>query len=346
LKKKIFDGDIFQAVLSKRFSAKYEGDAFSVYRALRIINPSPYMYFLECKDGLQIIGTSPEDLLNVQEGRARVLPIAGTRKRGKTDEEEKRMEEDLVADEKEIAEHTMLLDLGRNDLGRVCEYGTVKVLEKMKIKKYSHVMHLVSKVEGTLAKDKDSIDALMYCFPAGTVSGAPKIRAMELIKKVEKTDRNIYAGAVGYIDYSGNLDMCIAIRTLFAKGNTIYWQAGGGIVADSQAHLEEKEIIKRIKLKGVSVATSGDYENYFEKDGVRYHHLLDPKTGYPSKGLQSVTIIHKQNAFADGLATAVFVMGKEKGMKLIESLHETEAMIIDDKGKIFYSSGFQKFLIN
>lgn len=244
-KEKITNGDIFQLVLSKRFSSNYEGDTFNVYRALRIINPSPYMYFLEYKDGLKIIGTSPEDLLKVKNGRAQVLPIAGTRKRGNSEEEEKKLEKDLTSDKKELAEHTMLLDLGRNDLGKVCEFGTVKVSQKMKVQKYSHVMHMVSTVEGTLAKDKDSIDALMSCFPAGTVTGAPKISAIQHIKKLEKADRNIYAGAVGYLDYSGNLDMCIAIRTLFAKGNKIYWQSGAGIVADSKDRLEEKEIINK-----------------------------------------------------------------------------------------------------
>ncbi len=241
-KRNIVEGDIFQIVLSKRFSSKYKGDLLNVYRALRIINPSPYMYYLEFKNDFKIIGTSPEDLLKVKNRRAQVLPIAGTRRRGRNMEEEKSLEQDLMNDPKELAEHTMLVDLGRNDLGRVCEYGTVEVSESMKIQKYSHVMHIVSKVEGILAKDKDSIDALMSCFPAGTVSGAPKIRAIQLINDYEKEERNVYAGSVGYFDFSGNLDMCIAIRTLFAKGNIIYWQAGAGIVADSVPKLEAKEV--------------------------------------------------------------------------------------------------------
>ena len=241
-KKNIVEGDIFQIVLSKRFSSKYKGDLLNVYRALRIINPSPYMYYLEYKNDFKIIGTSPEDLLKVKNGRAQVLPIAGTRRRGKNIEEEKSLEQNLINDPKELAEHTMLVDLGRNDLGRVCKFGSVEVTESMKIQKYSHVMHIVSKVEGTLAKAKDSIDALMSCFPAGTVSGAPKIRAIQLINDYEKEERNVYAGAVGYFDFSGNLDMCIAIRTLFAKGETIYWQAGAGIVADSIPKLEAKEV--------------------------------------------------------------------------------------------------------
>lgn len=248
-KKDIEEGEIFQIVLSKRFSAEYSGDPFNVYRALRIINPSPYMYFLELSDSsaglgnnFKVIGTSPEDLLKVKNRKAHVLPIAGTRERGQTPEEEKRLAFDLLNDPKELAEHTMLLDLGRNDLGRVCKYGSVNVTEKMKLQKYSHVIHLVSKVEGTLADNKDSIDALMSCFPAGTVTGAPKIRAIQLIEESEKARRNVYAGAVGYFDFSGNLDMCIAIRTLFTYGNNIYWQAGAGIVADSKPELEAKEI--------------------------------------------------------------------------------------------------------
>ncbi len=241
-KNNISEGDIFQIVISKRFSTKFKGDLLNVYRALRIINPSPYMYFLEFENNFTIIGTSPEDLLKVKNRRAQLLPIAGTRKRGKTIEEDNRLEEKLMNDPKELAEHTMLVDLGRNDLGRVCRYGTVEVTESMKVQRYSHVMHIVSKVEGELAEDKDSIDALMACFPAGTVTGAPKIRAIQLIDQYEKNARNVYAGAVGYFDFSGNLDMCIAIRTLFAKGDEIYWQAGAGIVADSRPELEAKEI--------------------------------------------------------------------------------------------------------
>lgn len=241
-KANINEGDIFQIVLSKRFSTKFKGDLLNVYRALRIINPSPYMYFLEFENDFTVIGTSPEDLLKVKNRRAQVLPIAGTRKRGKNIEEDTRLEEKLTNDPKERAEHVMLVDLGRNDLGRVCKYGSVKVIESMKVQKYSHVMHMVSKVEGDLAEDKDSIDALMACFPAGTVTGAPKIRAIQLIDEYEKSARNVYAGAVGYFDFSGNLDMCIAIRTLFAKGDDIYWQAGAGIVADSRPELEAKEI--------------------------------------------------------------------------------------------------------
>ncbi len=241
-KNNIVEGDIFQIVLSKRFSSEFSGDPLNVYRALRIINPSPYMYYLEFENNFKVIGTSPEDLLKVKNRKAQVLPIAGTRRRGKTPAEDKALEQNLINDPKELAEHTMLVDLGRNDLGRVCEYGSVKVTETMKIQRYSHVMHIVSKVEGIIAEEKDSIDALMSCFPAGTVTGAPKIRAIQLIDEYENVPRNVYAGAVGYFDFSGNLDMCIAIRTLFVKDNTIYWQAGAGIVADSLPELEAKEI--------------------------------------------------------------------------------------------------------
>jgi anthranilate synthase component 1 len=238
----IIEGDIFQIVLSKRFTAAYKGDLFNVYRALRIINPSPYMYFLEFEDGMTIIGTSPENLVKVQDGAVEVMPIAGTRKRGATQEEDQRLEDELMHDPKELAEHVMLVDLGRNDLGRVCEYGSVHVTEQMKIHRFSHVMHIVSRVKGKLAEGKDCIDALCSCFPAGTVTGAPKIRAMELIQGYEKMNRNVYAGAVGYIDFSGNLDVCIAIRTLFASDGFVHWQAGAGLVADSQPKLEAQEI--------------------------------------------------------------------------------------------------------
>jgi anthranilate synthase component 1 len=241
-KKNIEEGDIFQIVLSKKFRTEYSGDLINVYRALRIINPSPYMYYLECPGNFTVIGTSPEDLIKVKDGRAQLLPIAGTRRRGKHQEEDILLENELINDPKEIAEHTMLLDLGRNDLGKVCKYDSVKVLQHMEIQKYSHVMHLVSKIEGVLAEKFDAIDAFRACFPAGTVTGAPKIRAMELINKYEKSYRNVYAGAIGYFDFSGNLDTCIAIRTLFATESEIVWQAGADIVADSKSNLEAQEI--------------------------------------------------------------------------------------------------------
>lgn len=242
IKNNIYEGDVFQLVLSERFSSDYEGDLVNLYRSLRIINPSPYMYIFEFNKDLTIIGTSPEDLLKVQNSKATILPIAGTRRRGNTETEDIELEKDLLSDEKEIAEHTMLVDLARNDLGRVCKHNTVKLTEKMTIHRFSHVMHIVSRVEGELNNKSNCIDALKASFPAGTVSGAPKIRAIQLINEYEEVSRGPYAGSVGYIDFKGNLDMCIAIRTLFADGKNIYWQAGAGIVADSKPELELREI--------------------------------------------------------------------------------------------------------
>jgi anthranilate synthase component 1 len=241
-KENIRAGDIFQIVLSRRFAASYQGDLLNVYRALRIINPSPYMYYMEFDGDLTVIGTSPEDLVKVKDRRVTILPIAGTRCRGRNEAEDLQLEAELLADPKERAEHVMLVDLARNDLGRICKFDTVRLSEEMKIQRYSHVMHIVSRVEGELRDDQDCIDALKASFPAGTLTGAPKIRAIQLIDQYEKVTRNVYGGAVGYIDFSGNLDMCIAIRTLFARKNLIYWQAGAGIVADSHPHLEIKEI--------------------------------------------------------------------------------------------------------
>ncbi len=243
-KEYIHEGDIFQAVLSQRFSTTYEGDIFNVYRALRVVNPSPYLYFLHFDD-MKVIGSSPEILVRVENNVAEVYPIAGTRQRGKTDIEDKKLEVELLADAKERAEHIMLVDLGRNDLGRVCEIGSVKVDQLMFIVRYSHVMHIASRVIGTVGKQTSCIDVLKATFPAGTVSGAPKIRAMEIIDELEKTRRGIYAGGVGYFDFSGNMDMCIAIRTMYASNNTIYFQAGAGIVADSIPELEYQETLNK-----------------------------------------------------------------------------------------------------
>ncbi|MGK9477296.1 anthranilate synthase component I [Melioribacter sp. OK-6-Me] len=241
-KRNIYNGDVFQIVLSHRFSANYKGDLFNVYRSLRMINPSPYMYYISFGNEIKVVGTSPEDLLKVKDRKAEILPIAGTRRRGKNEDEDKRLEENLINDPKEIAEHVMLVDLARNDLGRVCKTGTVKISENMKVNRFSHVMHIVSRVEGILKDELDSIDALKAAFPAGTVSGAPKIRAIQLINQYEKQKRGLYAGSVGYIDFRGNLDMCIAIRTLWANDRSVFWQAGAGIVADSRPELELKEI--------------------------------------------------------------------------------------------------------
>lgn len=242
----ITEGDIFQVVLSQRFSTEFHGDVFNAYRALRVINPSPYMYYLDF-DGFRVIGSSPEILVQVENGIAETYPIAGTRARGKTDEEDKRLEMELLADEKERAEHVMLIDLGRNDLGKVCEMGTVKVDQFIEIVRFSHVMHIASRVKGKVAGDKTCVDVLKAAFPAGTVSGAPKIRAMEIIDELERNRRGLYAGGVGYFDFSGNMDMCIAIRTMFAHDGRIYFQAGAGIVADSDPEKEYQETINKAR---------------------------------------------------------------------------------------------------
>jgi len=241
-------GDIFQVVLSQRFGAKLPrgADPFEIYRALRVVNPSPYMFFLRLGD-TAVVGASPEMFIKVQGREASYRPIAGTRSRGRDDAEDKRLAEEMLADPKERAEHIMLVDLGRNDLGRVCEYGSVRVEELMAVERYSHVMHLVSNLRGRLRDDVDCFDALMACFPAGTVSGAPKVRAMQIIDQMEPTRRGIYAGAILYLDFSGNLDSCIAIRTLVAKNGTAHVQAGAGIVADSVPAREYEETVNKAR---------------------------------------------------------------------------------------------------
>ena len=254
----IYAGDIFQAVLSQRFAMKITCDPFDIYRALRFVNPSPYMFFLRI-DNLHLVGASPEMLVKVQDGRVEYGPIAGTRPRGETPEEDAALHRELLADEKERAEHVMLVDLGRNDLGRVCKYGSVKVTDLMRIERYSHVMHLVSSVEGELREDLDCYHALEACLPAGTVSGAPKVRAMEIIEDLEPCRRGVYGGAVGYVDFSGNLDTCIALRTLVEKDGIAYIQAGGGIVADSQPERERDESFNKASalIRAVKFAHEG-----------------------------------------------------------------------------------------
>lgn len=239
-KEHIYEGDIFQVVLSQRFDADMSGDPFMLYRALRMVNPSPYLFYLDF-EGFQLVGSSPEVLVRVQDGETRVLPIAGTRPRGKNREEDLALEKDLMSDPKEIAEHVMLVDLGRNDLSRVCKPGSVQMERNQVVERYSHVMHIVSDVVGQLSEEYSSVDALMQCFPAGTVSGAPKIRAMQIIDSMEPTKRGVYAGAVGYFDFSGNMDTCIAIRTMVVHNDKVYIQAGAGIVADSDPHKEFEE---------------------------------------------------------------------------------------------------------
>ncbi len=237
-------GDIFQVVLSQRFQSDISASPFDIYRALRMINPSPYLYFLKHNDKC-LLGSSPEALLRVENGVVDVRPIAGTRRRSDDETEDRRLAEELQKDEKERAEHLMLVDLGRNDLGRVCEYGSVDVNEFMIVERYSHVMHLVSNVRGRLSPDLDAIDALRACFPAGTVSGAPKIRAMEIIDELEDVRRGPYAGAVGYLDFSGNLDACITIRSIWTQNGRAFFQAGAGIVADSDPSREYQETIEK-----------------------------------------------------------------------------------------------------
>ena len=236
----IYEGDIFQVVLSQRFEVPFEGDRFTLYRALRMVNPSPYLFFLDFDD-FALVGSSPEVLVRVTGEEVRLLPIAGTRPRGSNHEEDLALEEDLKKDPKEIAEHIMLVDLGRNDLSRVCKSGTVHLERNQSIERFSHVMHIVSDVVGKKSPGMSSVDALMQCFPAGTVSGAPKIRAMEIIDELEPTKRGPYAGAVGYFDFSGNMDTCITIRTMVVTSGSVYIQAGAGIVADSDPAREFDE---------------------------------------------------------------------------------------------------------
>ena len=257
-KEYISGGDIFQVVLSQRFGAKIHAEPFDIYRALRVINPSPYMYYLQMDD-LTIAGSSPEVLVRCEDGKIELRPIAGTRKRGATEAEDHALVDELLADQKERAEHLMLVDLGRNDVGRVSQMGQVKVDELMGVEKYSHVMHLVSHVQGPLARSRDVYDVMKACFPAGTVSGAPKIRAMQIIDELEPTQRGLYAGAVGYFSFSGNMDTCINIRTILINGEQAYIQAGGGIVADSHPQREYEETVNKAKavMAAVEIAENG-----------------------------------------------------------------------------------------
>ena len=245
VKEEIKAGEAFQVVISQRFAAECNADSIDVYRMLRLHNPSPYMFYLRFEDGLDVVGSSPEALVKVTDGEVMVHPIAGTRKRSSSPEIDERNAQELLADPKERAEHLMLVDLGRNDLGRVCESGSVEVVEFMNIERFSHVMHIVSTVTGKLAKDKAPIDALFSTFPAGTLSGAPKPRAMEIIEELEPNRRGIYGGALGYLDFRGNIDTCIAIRTAVIKDGKAFVQAGAGVVADSDASAENQECINK-----------------------------------------------------------------------------------------------------
>jgi anthranilate synthase component 1 len=237
-------GDVIQIVVSQRYSAEYTADPFDIYRVMRTTSPSPYMFFLRLED-MAISGASPEVMVRKEGSLVELRPIAGTRHRGATPEEDQRLAEELLADPKECAEHVMLVDLGRNDLGRVCQTGTVNVSELMIIEKYSHVMHIVSNVQGQLKPDYDAIDLIQAAFPAGTLSGAPKIRAMEIIDELEPMKRELYGGAVGYLSFSGNMDLCIAIRTLVFKDGKVHLQAGAGIVADSDPTAEWQESLNK-----------------------------------------------------------------------------------------------------
>lgn len=246
-KEYIVAGDIFQAVISRCIHRRTQAQPFDIYRTLRQVNPSPYMFYLELPDGLRLVGSSPEVLVRLEDGIVETRPLAGTRPRGKTPSEDEALARELLADPKERAEHVMLVDLARNDVGRVCRYGSVTTPVMMEIERYSHVMHIVSDVQGELASNKDAFDVLRACFPAGTVSGAPKVRAMQIIDELEPERRGPYAGAVGYFGFSGNMDTCIAIRTIVIKGDRVYLQAGAGIVADSDPAREFEETANKLK---------------------------------------------------------------------------------------------------
>lgn len=245
-KRYIYEGDIFQVVLSNRLEADYEGSLLNAYRLLRTINPSPYMFYFS-SDDMEVAGASPETLVKLENETLHTFPLAGTRPRGASKEEDDRLEKELLADEKECSEHNMLVDLGRNDLGKISQFGTVEVENYMEILKYSHVMHIGSTVRGTIREDKCSLDAVDAVLPAGTLSGAPKIRAMEIINELENNKRGIYGGAIGYIDFTGNLDTCIAIRTAYKKNGKVFVRSGAGIVADSVPENEYRECINKAR---------------------------------------------------------------------------------------------------
>jgi anthranilate synthase component 1 len=257
-KEYIVAGDIIQVVLSQRFETDCRSNAIDLYRALRFVNPSPYLFFLKLDD-LTLIGSSPEVMVRKEGETMELRPIAGTRRRGKTEQEDRALSDELLSDEKERAEHVMLVDLGRNDLGRVAQTGSVQVNQYMVVEKYSHVMHLVSNVRAQLSKGKDAFDVLAATFPAGTLTGAPKVRAMEIINELEKVKRGPYGGAVGYFSFSGNMDLCITIRTIVLKNGKIYVQAGAGIVYDSIPESEHQESLNKSRgmLQAVRLAASG-----------------------------------------------------------------------------------------
>ncbi len=262
-KKYIFEGDIFQVVLSNRLEADFEGSLLNVYRHLRTINPSPYMFYFS-SDDIEVAGASPETLVKVENGVLHTFPLAGTRPRGATSEEDKKLEKELLEDEKERAEHNMLVDLGRNDLGKISEFGTVKVEKYMAVERYSHVMHIGSTVAGRLSKSHTALDAVSAVLPAGTLSGAPKIRAMQIINELENNKRGIYGGAIGYVDFTGNLDTCIGIRLAFSKNGKVFVRSGAGIVADSVPENEYRECINKAKAVMNAVDEGGDTDGFID----------------------------------------------------------------------------------
>ncbi len=253
----IYEGDIFQVVLSNRLDADYEGSLLNCYRVLRSINPSPYMFYFS-SDDIELAGASPETLVKLEDGTLRTYPLAGTRPRGKNDQEDLKLEKDLLGDEKELSEHNMLVDLGRNDLGRISQFGSVHVEKYMNIVRYSHVMHIASNVVGRIREDKDAMDAVDSILPAGTLSGAPKLRAMEIINELEDNKRGVYGGAIGYIDFSGNLDTCIAIRLAFKKNGKVFVRSGAGIVADSVPEKEYQECINKAAAVVRAIEAGGE----------------------------------------------------------------------------------------
>ena len=258
-KEYIRDGDIFQAVISRQFSSPMKGSLLNAYRILRTTNPSPYMVYLHF-DEEELMSTSPETLVRLQDGRLTTFPVAGSRPRGMDAEEDEALERDLLQDEKELSEHNMLVDLGRNDLGRISRFGSVEVTKYMMIHRYSKIMHICSQVEGSIREDKDALDAIEAVLPAGTLSGAPKIRACEIIEELESTERGVYGGAIGYLDFAGNLDTCIAIRMAVKKDGKVYVQAGGGIVADSVPELEYEESANKAAAVMQAIQNAGEVD--------------------------------------------------------------------------------------
>lgn len=258
-RKYIREGDIFQAVISRRFEAEYNGSLLNTYRVLRTTNPSPYMYFIQCEE-VQIAGASPETMIKLLDKKLTTFPVAGTRPRGKDKEEDMALEKELLADKKELSEHNMLVDLARNDVGRIAKYGSVHVDDYMKIHRFSKVMHIASVVTGEIREDKDGCDTIGALLPAGTLSGAPKFRACEIIDELEPAARGIYGGAIGYLDFSGNLDVCIAIRTAVKKGNKVYVQAGAGIVADSVPEKEYEECANKAGAVMDAIKKAGEVD--------------------------------------------------------------------------------------